>query len=57
MAYRLYDELGYSSFNLAIYGAPTPGYQLNLRLVARSSLLPYYRSDSTIWNACIGRRR
>jgi len=47
MAFRLYDELGFSSFNLAMYGAPTPGYQLNLRLVARSSLTPYYRSDAT----------
>ena len=32
-----------------MYGAPpgTTGYQLNLRLAARSNLKPYYRSDST----------
>jgi UDPglucose--hexose-1-phosphate uridylyltransferase len=45
----LYAELGYGSFNLAIYGAPPgcDGYPLNLRMVCRSSLAPFYRSDST----------
>jgi UDPglucose--hexose-1-phosphate uridylyltransferase len=45
----LYAELGYESFNLAIYGAPagTDGYPLNLRMICRSSLRPYYRSDAT----------
>jgi UDPglucose--hexose-1-phosphate uridylyltransferase len=45
----LYAELGYGSFNLAIYGAPpgTDGYPLNLRMVCRSSLAPLYRSDAT----------
>jgi len=44
-----YDELGFTSFNMAIYGAPpaTRGYPLNLRLVARSTLEPLYRSDAT----------
>lgn len=44
-----YAELGFESFNLAIYGAPpgTPGYPLNLRLACRSNLKPLYRSDST----------
>jgi galactose-1-phosphate uridylyltransferase len=48
-ALRLYDELGFSSFNMAINGAPpaTRGYPLNLRLVARSTLEPLYRSDAT----------
>jgi UDPglucose--hexose-1-phosphate uridylyltransferase len=46
-AFGLYDELGFTSFNLAVYGAPTPGYELNLRLIARSPLAAYYRSDST----------
>jgi UDPglucose--hexose-1-phosphate uridylyltransferase len=48
-ALRLYDELGFNSFNLAIYGAPPemPGYPLNLRLLARSTLEPLYRSDAT----------
>ena len=44
-----YADLGYESFNLAIYGAPprTPGYPLNLRIACRSNLKPFYRSDST----------
>ena len=41
--------MGFESFNLAVYGAPpgTAGYQLNLRIGARSNLRPFYRSDST----------
>jgi galactose-1-phosphate uridylyltransferase len=48
-ALNLYDELGFNSFNMAIYGAPptTRGYPLNLRLLARSPLEPLYRSDAT----------
>lgn len=44
-----YADMGYESFNLAIYGAPpgTPGYPLNLRIACRSNLKPFYRSDST----------
>ena len=44
-----YAEMGFQSFNLAIYGAPpaTEGYPLNLRLACRSNLRPLYRSDST----------
>jgi galactose-1-phosphate uridylyltransferase len=44
-----YAEMGFESFNFAIYGAPpgTEGYPLNLRLACRSNLKPYYRSDST----------
>jgi galactose-1-phosphate uridylyltransferase len=44
---NLYAELGFESFNMAIYGAPpvTPGYMLNLRMVCRSNLEPLYRSD------------
>jgi len=44
-----YAEMGFESFNLAIYGAPTAtdGYRLNLRLACRSNLKPLYRSDST----------
>ncbi len=44
-ALNLYAELGYQSFNLAIYGAPTAGHVLSLRLVCRSNLQPLYRSD------------
>ncbi|MGH9057177.1 MAG: hypothetical protein ACRDYY_15145 [Acidimicrobiales bacterium] len=49
-ALNLYADLGFESFNLAIYGAPagTPGYPLNLRLLCRSNLEPLYRSD-TMW--------
>jgi UDPglucose--hexose-1-phosphate uridylyltransferase len=45
----LYAELGYGSFNLALYGAPSgsDGYPLNLRMIGRSSLAPFYRSDAT----------
>jgi UDPglucose--hexose-1-phosphate uridylyltransferase len=48
-ALNLYAELGFQSFNMALYGAPpeTPGYPLNLRLVCRSNLEPLYRSDAT----------
>jgi UDPglucose--hexose-1-phosphate uridylyltransferase len=44
-----YGELGFQSFNLAIFGAPPAldGYMLNLRLVCRSNLQPLYRSDVT----------
>ena len=46
-ALGLYAELGFESFNMALYGAPpgTDGYVLNLRLVCRSNLEPLYRSD------------
>jgi UDPglucose--hexose-1-phosphate uridylyltransferase len=49
LALGAYAEMGFESFNLAIYGAPpgTPGYQLNLRIACRSNLKPLYRSDST----------
>jgi UDPglucose--hexose-1-phosphate uridylyltransferase len=44
-----YAEMGFESFNFALYGAPpgTTGYPLNLRLACRSNLKPLYRSDST----------
>lgn len=49
VALGAYAEMGYESFNLAIYGAPpgTEGYPLNLRVACRSNLKPLYRSDST----------
>ncbi len=51
LALGLYAELGFQSFNLAIYGAPpgTRGYPLNLRLVARSYYGPLHRSDA-MWS-------
>ena len=50
LALNGYADLGFESFNLALYGAPpgTDGYVLNLRLAARSNLSPFYRSDSTL---------
>jgi UDPglucose--hexose-1-phosphate uridylyltransferase len=47
LALGLYAELGFESFNMALYGAPprTRGYVLNLRLVCRSNLEPFYRSE------------
>jgi UDPglucose--hexose-1-phosphate uridylyltransferase len=44
-----YAEMGFESFNLAMYGAPreSAGYPLNLRIGCRSNLRPFYRSDST----------
>ena len=46
---NLYSELGFQSFNMALYGAPPGrrGYMLNLRLVCRSNLQSPYRSDVT----------
>jgi UDPglucose--hexose-1-phosphate uridylyltransferase len=45
-----YAEMGFQSFNLAMYGAPpgSAGYPLNLRIACRSNLRPFYRSDSTL---------
>ena len=60
IALGLFAELGFQSFNLAMYGAPrgTPGYMLNLRLACRSNLAPLYRSDATLlerlhWEAAV----
>jgi UDPglucose--hexose-1-phosphate uridylyltransferase len=49
LALGAYAELGFESFNLALYGAPpaTAGYPLNLRVAVRSNLRPLYRSDSS----------
>lgn len=44
-----YDDSGYNSFNLALYSGPLDGnrpFRVNLSLVTRSALLPYYRSDA-----------
>jgi UDPglucose--hexose-1-phosphate uridylyltransferase len=59
-AMNLYAELGFESFNLALYGAPpgTDGYPLNLRMACRSNLKAMYRSDATYferlhWEAAV----
>jgi len=48
-ALHAYAEMGFESFNLAVYGAPPgqAGYRLNVRLACRSNLSAFYRSDST----------
>jgi Galactose-1-phosphate uridylyltransferase len=48
-AMTFYAELGYSSCNWALYGAPADRveYPLNLRMVLRSNVAPLYRSDVT----------
>jgi len=48
-ALGLYADLGFESFNMALYGAPvgTPDYPLNLRMMCRSNPEPLYRSDAT----------
>lgn len=47
----LYAELGFASFNMAIYGVPPdrPGVPQVVRLVARSQLGPLQRSD-VMWS-------
>jgi UDPglucose--hexose-1-phosphate uridylyltransferase len=45
---RVYDGLGFQSFNLALYGAPRGGV-LSLRLVARAYFGPAERSDA-MWS-------
>jgi UDPglucose--hexose-1-phosphate uridylyltransferase len=48
-ALGFYAELGFNSYNLAVYGAPpgTPGYPLNLKIVRRANVENLYRSDAT----------
>ena len=43
-ALGLYAELGFDSFNLALYGLPA-GHPLMLRMVCRQNPSPFYRSD------------
>jgi hypothetical protein len=45
-ALGLYAELGFWSFNLALYGLPA-GHPLLLRMVCRQNPWPLYRSDVT----------
>jgi UDPglucose--hexose-1-phosphate uridylyltransferase len=59
-ALGLYAEMGYESFNMALYGAPPASrdYPVNLRMVCRSNPRPFYRSDATYlerlhWEAAV----
>src|SRR5512133_1618292 len=56
-ALGLYAELGFWSFNLALYGLPA-GHPLLLRMVCRQNPWPMYRSDVTFlellhWEAAV----
>lgn len=56
-ALGLYAELGFWSFNLALYGLPA-GHPLLLRMVCRQNPRPLYRSDVTYlellhWEAAV----
>lgn len=58
---RLYADMGVSSFNLACYGTPIEGHPLHVKLIARSGMAPYYRSDAMYlerlhWEAASGIR-
>jgi len=58
-----YRSLGYDSFNLSLYSGPLEGarwFCVNLAIVTRSAMLPYYRSDAMHlerlhWEAAVDR--
>jgi UDPglucose--hexose-1-phosphate uridylyltransferase len=60
---RYYGTLGYNSFNLAMYSgrlSGSPGFRVNLSMVTRTAMLPYYRSDAMYmerlhWEAAVDR--
>ena len=44
-----YSSIGYNSFNLVLYSGPLGGsrsYRVNLAMITRTALVPFYRSDS-----------
>jgi UDPglucose--hexose-1-phosphate uridylyltransferase len=46
---RFYHKLGYNSFNLALYSgrlSGSPGFRVNLAMITRTAMVPYYRSDA-----------
>jgi UDPglucose--hexose-1-phosphate uridylyltransferase len=58
-----YDKLGYNSFNLSLFSGPLDGpspFRMNLAMVTRTAMVPYYRSDSMHlerlhWEAAVDR--
>jgi galactose-1-phosphate uridylyltransferase len=58
-----YSAQGYDSFNASLFSGPlegAPWYRVNLVMVTRSAMLPYYRSDSMHlerlhWEAAVDR--
>ena len=60
---RWYCALGYNSFNVSLFSGPLEGsasFRVNLVMVTRTAMLPYYRSDSMHlerlhWEAAVDR--
>jgi UDPglucose--hexose-1-phosphate uridylyltransferase len=60
---RWYCALGYNSFNASLFSGPLEGsasFRVNLAMVTRTAMLPYYRSDSMHlerlhWEAAVDR--
>ena len=58
-----YSSVGHNSFNLVLYSGPLGGsraYRINLAMITRTALVPFYRSDSMYlerlhWEAAIDR--
>jgi UDPglucose--hexose-1-phosphate uridylyltransferase len=58
-----YSALGYDSFNLSLFSGPlegSPSFRVNLVMVTRTAMLPYYRSDAMHlerlhWEAAVDR--
>jgi galactose-1-phosphate uridylyltransferase len=59
-----YESIRYNSFNLVLYSGPLGGsrsYRMNLAIMTRTAMAPYYRSDSMYmermhWEAAVDRR-
>ena len=62
-ALQWYGALGYNSFNVSLFSGPLEGsasFRVNLSMVTRTAMLPYYRSDSMHlerlhWEAAVDR--
>lgn len=58
-----YGEVGYNSFNVSLFSGPFEGlasFRVNLAMVTRTAMLPYYRSDAMYlerlhWEATVDR--
>jgi len=58
-----YGSISYNSFNLVLYSGPlggSRGYRVNLAMITRTALVPFYRSDSMYlerlhWEAAVDR--
>ena len=53
-----YELTGYNGFNLALYSGPlnaSRGWRVHLSMIARTAMLPYYRSDAMHMERSIGK--